>query len=107
MDWLAGRLDVGTSARSRRGGFGDAPGPGGWGDRSGWEQATEFSHLLLQGGELSLHHVQLLRQREQGSRQWWVGVGRGGRRHWGEGSQAALMEASEHFEMLAAQPPFA
>ena len=106
----------GTRAGSRACGFGWRLGRAGWLGRSQWDgrlwpvllkKASEIRHLLLQCDELGLHGRQLLWQREQIGGQRWDLAGKLSRSFFLRGSQTALMQASQHLEVLLAHPFFA
>src|SRR6266851_2999941 len=117
LSWLAGRFGYGTRARSRGGGPRWAlgrPGLLGRSQRHGglWpvllKEASESSHLLLQCGNLGLQDAQRLWQRQQrGGQRRHLAGGEGCRRLLWEGSQAALMQASQRLQVLLAHPFFA
>jgi hypothetical protein len=71
------------------------------------KKASEISHLLLQRDELGLHGHKLLWQREPIGGQRWDLAGKLSRSFFLRGSQTALMQASQHLEVLLAQPFFA
>jgi len=71
------------------------------------KKASEISHLLLQRDELGLQGRKLLWQREQIGGQRWDLAGKLSRSFFLRGSQTALMQASQHLEVLLAQPFFA
>jgi hypothetical protein len=71
------------------------------------KKASEISHLLLQRDELGLHGRKLLWQREQIGGQRWDLAEQLSRSFFLRGSQTALMQASQHLEVLLAQPFFA
>jgi len=71
------------------------------------EQVGEIRHLLLQSSDLRLQGVQSLGQRQERGRQGWQLAGNGGRRLRWERSQTALMQASQHLQVLLAHPFFA
>src|SRR5260370_749658 len=106
----------GPRAGSRACGFGWRLGCAGWLGRSQWDgrlwpvqlkKAGEISPLLLQRDELGLHGRQLLWQREQLGGQRWDPAGKLSRSFFLRRSQTALMQASQHLEVLLAQPFFA
>ena len=78
-----------------------------WRMRLRLQQEGEISHLLLQNADLSLQGGKLFGQRQQLNRQRWYLAGNRGGRHLGKGSQAALMQAGQHLEVLLAHPFFA
>jgi len=71
------------------------------------DEASEIRHLLLQSGDLRLQGVKPLGQGQQRSRKLRPLADNRGRWLLREESQAALMQASEHLQVLAAQPFFA
>ncbi len=71
------------------------------------EEAGEISDLPLQGGDLGLQGAKLLGQPEQRSRKLRHRGWQWGRWHLGERSQAALMQASQHLQLLSVHPFFA
>src|SRR5260221_10256388 len=106
----------GTRAGSRACGFGWRLGRAGWLGRSQWDgrlwpvllkKASEISHLLLQRDELGLHGCKLLSLPEQIGGQRWDLAGKLSRSFFLRGSQTALMQASQHPEVLLAQTFFA
>jgi hypothetical protein len=113
---LGGGRSSGTRARSRGCGPGWTLGRAllrGRGQRAGGrvklllEQGSELSHLLLERGNLCLQGAQRLRQGEESGGQWWQIALHEGKQRLGERSQAALMQASQQFEVLLAHPFFA
>src|SRR5438067_721168 len=116
MSRLAGRLGCATRAGSRRCGLGwtlGRPGRLRRSQRDGgpWpvlrDEAGEISHLLLQRDDLGLQGAQRLGERQERSRQRRRLAGFGGRRLLWQGSQAALMQAGQCLQVLAAHPFFA
>lgn len=101
---LGGHRGSGTRARRRRGRFRETPGGLG---KLRLEPASEFRHLLLQSGDLGLQGGKLFRQGEQRSGQGQLRAENGRRWLLGGGGQAALMQASQQVEVLAAHPFFA
>jgi hypothetical protein len=70
-------------------------------------EASESSHLLLQRDELSLQGRKLLWQREQVGRQRWDLAGKLSRSFLLRRSQTAMMQASQHLQVVIAHPFFA
>src|SRR5260221_8478787 len=113
MHRLAGRLGSGTRAGSWGSWLGGTPARLGCRSRADWrrrlllEQKGEISHLLLQGGDLGLQGGKPLWERQKRSRKLRR-LGRdGGRRHFGQESQAALMQAGQDLQVITAYPFFA
>src|SRR5260221_1790403 len=119
MNRLGRRFGEGRGSRTRAGsracGFGWRLGRAGWVGRSQWDgrlwpvllkKASEISHLLLQRDELGLQGRKLLWQREQIGGQSGGLAGKMSRAFFPRGSQTALMQASQHPEVLLAHPLF-
>jgi hypothetical protein len=68
------------------------------------EQGSEISYLLLQCRDLSLQGVKSLWQGEERGGQRKRLVGMGCRWHLGQRSQAALMQVSQHRQVLTIHP---
>jgi hypothetical protein len=71
------------------------------------EEVGEISHLLLQGDQVGLHGAKLLWQFEQVGRQGGDLAGKLGRDWLRTASQMAMMQVSQHLQVLLAHPFFA
>jgi hypothetical protein len=81
-------------------------GVGGWANLL-VEQVSEFGDLLLQSGDLGLQGADHFGQGKEGGGQEWQSSRSRDRWLWWEGSQVAMMQASQQIEVLPAQPFFA
>jgi hypothetical protein len=101
---LGGHRSSGTRARSRRGRLGETLGGL---RRLRLEQGSEFRHLLLQGGDLGLQGGNLLGQGEERSGKLRQLALNGSGWLCREGSDVAMMQASEQFQVLLTYSFFA